>query len=117
MMGCDDMTEEKIQEIVQLFTSEAKKIYGSALRHVILYGSCARGDFEQDSDIDIMVLLDSPAEKMNEERKKILDASDRLDLAYDVVLTPVFQNYQQFQHYMPVSVFYQNVKKEGIPFV
>ena len=110
------MTTEKIQEVVQLFTSEAKMIYGSALRHVILYGSCARGDFEKDSDIDIMVLLDSPIEKMNEERKKILDVSDRLDLAYDVVLTPVFQNYQQFQHYMPVSRFYQNVKKEGIQF-
>lgn len=114
MMGCDDMTEEKIQEVVRLFVFEAKKIYGSDLRQVILYGSCARGDFEQDSDIDIMVLLDSPAEKMNEERKKILDASVRLDLAYDVVLTPAFQNYQQFQHCMPVSMFYRNVKKEGI---
>lgn len=110
------MTEEKIQEVVKLFAEEAKMIYGKALRKVILYGSCARGDFEQDSDIDIMVLLDSPAEKMNEERKKILDASDRLDLAYGVVLTPVFQNYQQFQHYMPVSKFYQNVQKEGVQF-
>lgn len=110
------MTEEKIREVVQLFASEAKRIYGPALRRVILYGSCARGDFGQDSDIDIMVLLDSPAEKMNEERKKILDASDHLDLVYDVVLTPVFQNYQQFEHYMPVSGFYQNVKKEGITF-
>lgn len=73
------MTEEKIQEVVKLFAEEAKMIYGKALRKVILYGSCARGDFEQDSDIDIMVLLDSPAEKMNEERKKILDASDRLE--------------------------------------
>lgn len=45
-------------------------IYGTALRKVILYGSCARGNFEQDSDIDIMVLLDSPVEKINEERKK-----------------------------------------------
>ncbi len=110
------MTEEKIQEVVKLFAEEAKMIYGKALRKVILYGSCARGDFEQDSDIDIMVLLDSPAEKMNEERKKILDASDRLDLAYDVVLTPVFQNYQQFQYYMRVSKFYRNVQKEGVQF-
>lgn len=81
-----------------------------------MYGSCARGDFEQDSDIDIMVLPDSPVEKKNEERKKILDASDHLDLTYDVVLTPVFQNYQQFQQYMPVSRFYQNVQKEGVQF-
>lgn len=34
----------------------------------------------------------------------------------EVVLTPVFQNYQQFQYYMPVSRFYQNVQKEGVPF-
>ena len=110
------MTEEKIQEVVKLFAEEAKSIYGSALRKVILYGSCARGDFKWDSDIDIMVLLDSPVEKLNEERKKILDVSDRLDMTYDVVLTPVFQNYQQFQYYMPVSRFYQNVQKEGVSF-
>lgn len=110
------MTEEKIREIVEQFTLEAKKIYGKSLRQVILYGSCARGDFEQDSDIDIMVLLDVPQEEINEERKKILETSDRLDMDYDVVLTPVFQNYHIFQQYMPVSRFYQNVQKEGVQF-
>ena len=64
------MTEEKIQEVVKQFAEEAKMIYGKTLQKVILYGSCARGDFEQDSDIDIMVLPDSPAEKMNDEETK-----------------------------------------------
>lgn len=108
------MTEGVIKEVVEQFALEAKKIYGSALYQVILYGSCARGDFKQDSDIDIMVLLDSPVENINMERRKILEISDRLDLDYDVVLTPVFQNYQQFQRYMPVSKFYQNIQEEGV---
>ena len=56
------MTEEKIKEVVSKFSEEAKRIYGAKLYKVILYGSCARGDFEQDSDIDIMVLLDVPQE-------------------------------------------------------
>ena len=110
------VTEEKIKEIVERFTAEAKRIYGTSLRNVILYGSCARGDFQHDSDIDIMVLLDIPQEKINIERKKILEVSDRLDWDYDVVLTPVFQNYQLYQKYMPVSKYYQNVQKEGVQF-
>ena len=38
--------------------AEIKKIYGTHLRKVILYGSYARGDFKSDSDVDIMILLD-----------------------------------------------------------
>lgn len=108
------MTEEKIKEVVSKFSEEAKRIYGAKLYKVILYGSCARGDFEQDSDIDIMVLLDVPQEAIGLERKRILEVSDKLDWDYDVVLTPVFQNYKLYQKYIPVSKFYQNVQREGV---
>ncbi len=108
------MTEEKIREVVGKFAEEAKKIYGSKLQRMILYGSCARGDFEKDSDIDILVLLDVPPESIHVERKRILDVADQLDLDYDVVLAPVFQNYALYQKYIPVSVFYQNVEREGV---
>lgn len=108
------MYEEKIKEVVTLFAREAKKIYGTALYDVILYGSCARGDYADDSDIDIMVLLDVVQEKIGETRKQILDISDQLDLEYDVVLAPVVQNYQLYQKYMSVSGFYQNVQREGV---
>lgn len=110
------MTDEKIREIVMQFAAEARKIYGNTLRDVFLYGSCARGDFRQDSDIDLMILLDVPEKNINSERKKILEISDYLDRSYDVVLTPVFQSYQQFHKYMPVSAFYQNVLREGIKY-
>ena len=110
----DDITEEKIREIVDRFAEEAKRIYGTKLQEIILYGSCARGDFENDSDIDILILLDSPLESISSERKRILEVSDKLDLDYDVVLAPVVQNYALYQKYIPVSVFYQNVEREGV---
>lgn len=108
------MTDSKIMEVVTKFADEAKKIYGKKLKSVILYGSCARGDYQSDSDVDIMVLLNVPREKINAERNLIYDVSDKLDLDYDVVLTPVFQNYDTFQKYLSASVFFQNVQKEGI---
>jgi hypothetical protein len=40
--------------------------------------------------------------------------ADKLDLDYDVVLAPVFQNYKQYEKYILVSGFYQNVEREGV---
>lgn len=108
------MTSEKIEEVVRLFASGAQEIYGNKLSRIILYGSCARGDFEADSDIDLLVLLDVDQNQLTFERTKISDLSDRLDLDYDVVLAPVFQNVQMFEQYTPVSLFYQNIRKEGV---
>ena len=108
------MTSQTIQEVMMQFTEAVKQTYGPRLREVILYGSCARGNFTPESDIDVMVLLDVPQEQLREERNKILDVSDRLDLAFDTVLAPVFQNTEIFERYLPVSGFYQNVRHEGI---
>lgn len=41
-------------------------LYGPRLRGVVLYGSCARGTEDADSDIDLMVLLDGPVDGAQE---------------------------------------------------
>lgn len=109
-----DMNEKRIRTVVEQFAEEVKKIFGTSVQAIILYGSCARGDFKKESDIDIMVLLDVPQEEIGMARKKIFDITDCLDLSYDVVLTPVIQNYQIYTQYLNVSGFYQNVQREGI---
>lgn len=43
---------------MDLYVSGIKKIYGRHLKQIILFGSYARVDFREDSDIDIMILLD-----------------------------------------------------------
>lgn len=47
-----------VQMILSKYVDELEKIYGTYLKSVILYGSYARGDFSEDSDIDIMILLE-----------------------------------------------------------
>ena len=37
-------------------------LYGKRLRGVVLYGACARGTEETESDIDLMVLLEGPVD-------------------------------------------------------
>ena len=108
------MTEDIMREVVQTFAAEAAGIYGNSLRAVILYGSCARGDYERDSDIDILILLDAAPEEICNERGKIRGISDRLELKYDVVLAPVVQSLEIYERYLPASAFYQNVEREGV---
>lgn len=48
------------QEILQIFSRLVKMILGKSLTKIIVYGSYARGDYREDSDIDIMILTTLP---------------------------------------------------------
>ena len=50
--------ELTIKNVLEKYTEELISIYGEHLKSVILYGSYARGDNKEGSDIDIMILLD-----------------------------------------------------------
>lgn len=103
-----------VGEVVKNYSKEAKRVFGDQLKAVILYGSFARGDFDTDSDIDIMVLLDMPREQLAEARKKMRTTANALDMEYDCVISSVFQSYDFFEDYKCVSPFYQNVEKDGV---
>lgn len=44
------------QEILQSFVTQMKNIFGKSLKKVILFGSYARGDNRENSDLDIIIL-------------------------------------------------------------
>lgn len=79
-----------------------------------MFGSCAREDYDYESDIDLLVLLDVNPDKLPEARSKMRPIADKLDLQYDVIISSVFQNYDVFQEYKEVSGFYKNIEKEGL---
>ncbi len=108
------MTEEKMQRVIKEYILEAKRQFGVSLKAIILFGSCARGDFNRESDIDLLVLLDTHPEQLSEARNRMRSTADKLDLKYDVVISAVFQNYDIFREYKEASGFYKNIEKEGV---
>lgn len=108
------MTENMIQVVVKKYAEAAQQIFGSQLYAVILFGSCARGDYDSESDIDLLVLLHATPEEIPALRKKMRPVADKLDLEYDCVISAVFQSKQLFDEHKPASVFYQNVEREGL---
>jgi predicted nucleotidyltransferase len=61
-MHHDNPTLQKCRALLQAF-------YGKRLHGVVLYGSCARGTEEPESDIDLMVLLEGPVDGAQEIRR------------------------------------------------
>ena len=106
------------QSVLDIITSEvvkaAKESLGDKLDKVILYGSYARGDHNDESDIDIMILADIPLEARNREREKIWDILGYIDLDYEVFLSLKVTDCATFNKFLPVEPFYRNVLKDGV---
>ncbi len=110
------INQNMIDSAMKDYVEGAKKVYGTKLKEVILYGSCARGDFEEGSDLDIMVLLDVSREETSCERAKMHPTINMLDrkYEYELLFATIVQSYEEFNKYIVVSPFYQNVRREGI---
>lgn len=101
-----------IQEIIEEFKKEVRQLYGHQLKEVILYGSWARGDATQKSDIDLLIVLDkevSPGREID----RMVDIFTDINLKYGVLISayPISQ-----KDYATInSPLLLNVRREGVP--
>ena len=93
-----------------------QQIYGKKLCYAYLYGSYARGDFDQDSDVDILVTVDMENPESGNYFYKIAKLSNQLSLDYDVTVSISVKSENHFKKYSNVLPFYSNVLKEGIKY-
>lgn len=103
-----------LHEVTSNVRKAAEETLGDKLDKVILYGSYARGDYQEDSDIDILILADVPADKIWEARMKIGERTGWLDLEYDVLTSLHVTDSATFYKFAEVLPFYMNVINEGI---
>ena len=101
-------------EVLTEYVGLVNRLYASALKAVILYGSYARGDYTEDSDVDIMVLVDGTDAQLREYDERLSDVSTDLALKYMMVFSIIDVKYQEYQDWKAVSPFYQNVDREGV---
>ncbi len=103
-----------LDEITSRVCAAAKEVLGEKLEKVILFGSYARGDYDEESDIDIMVIADIALEEANETRDKINAKTRDLDMKYDVLVYLSMDCSYIFHRYKDASGFYINVQKDGV---
>ena len=107
-------SDTHVNAVTQKVLNVAKDTLGDKLSKVILFGSYARGDFDNESDVDIFVLADVPHEDVNSFGKSIDQRISNLWLDYDLLVNIHITSKTVFDRYFNVLPYYQNVIAEGV---
>ncbi len=104
----------RIRKLLKEFKEGLVHIYGDRLEELYLYGSYARGDYRQGSDVDVMILLKDYKNYWKEQSKISQLASD-VSLEYDVTVSCIFIKQIQWETAKDERPLIYNIRKEGVP--
>jgi predicted nucleotidyltransferase len=80
---------------------------------VILYGSCARGDYTADSDIDIALITNCDRNEVKKYDDGIDEIATELAMRYFAIVNFVCIPYDEFNEKKSWYGYFHNIDKEG----
>ena len=102
---------KEIERLLEKLKSGLKQIYGEQFKAAYLFGSYARGDYDPDSDIDVLIVL-SDFEKYGAELKRTSVLIGSLSLEYGTIVSVIFVRQQEWQ--MDKLPLLLNIRTEGV---
>ncbi|MGC9952729.1 MAG: nucleotidyltransferase domain-containing protein [Rhizomicrobium sp.] len=111
------MSEAAVADpILVRLKQELVALYGPRLKQALLYGSRARGDFREDSDYDVLVVLEGPLDYWKE-LHRLADLSS--EITWETVATgnPVVASFKAMteDQLQQRTGFMHNVRREAVP--
>lgn len=103
-----------VHNSVEQFSQEMKKIFGLHLSKVVVYGSYARGNYQDNSDVDIMVLVNLSEMEINKLENDVYDAAFDIEMDTGIDISPIVKSEAQYEYWVDVLPFYKNIQKEGL---
>ncbi len=93
----------KLPELIE----KIKNSYNENLLAIVLFGSAARGDFSQSSDIDLLLILEDSIES---KRKRILDFYEKIGFEFENhFLSPLILTQKELKEFFS---FYVGILKD-----
>lgn len=108
------MNNDILRDILCSIKQGYKQVYGDDIMDIYLYGSYARGDYEQDSDIDFVAIVKGNRLNLQKKLKVMWDIAADLGLENDIVISPTVIPYNEFLQYQEKLPYYRNIIKEGV---
>lgn len=103
-----------VKDLLYEFAKDMQRLFGQELSRVVVYGSYARGDYTQDSDVDVMVLVKIPEDKIHNFTDQVSDCAFNYLMRYGIDISPVVKNEEHFNDWVDNLPYYRNVRDEGV---
>jgi len=105
------MLKSRLQELLEEVKQGLRRLYGTRLEGVYLFGSYARGEADAESDVDVLVVLDQVTH-YGREVERTGDLMSKLSLRYDVSISCVYLRQEDWRRRQ--SPFLLNVREEAV---
>jgi predicted nucleotidyltransferase len=99
------------QNIIERIVKQIRETEPDA--EVILYGSYARGEQTEESDIDLLILLDKD-EVSFKDQKKIAHPLYYIEFETGFIISPLVLGKKDWHTRHSITPFYDNVMHEGV---
>ena len=106
------LTTEQLQALSQDVKQALTELYGDRLDRVVLFGSYARGDFHNESDVDYLVVLRDEVVNSAKEIWYMVGPIHDLCDKYNALVAVKPASLSKYQ--TSDLFFYQNVRQDGI---
>ena len=108
------MNNLHINEVTQRVINVTRDTLGDQLDKIILFGSYARGDFDDESDIDFCILANVPQSETGKLQVDIRKRLQYIDLEYDVLVSLHVTGRDMFYNNLDILPYYMNIQREGV---
>ena len=105
---------DDVRNVVYKFSLQLRKLLGSSLSKVILYGSYARGDNHDFSDVDLMILVKMSDSEIKRIENDVYDIAFEIESETGIDISPIIKNEAQYEYWVDTLPFYRNVRDEGV---
>jgi uncharacterized protein len=101
----------QLRRPVHRLAKELKALYGARFRGLLLYGSYARGEADEGSDVDLLLLLAGPVDPVREVLR-LGPVKWPLALAHDIVLSVLPVSEEDFRS--SSEIFLSTVRQDAL---
>jgi len=107
-----DILKGSERKVVDEFKNFLLSHYPNRIELIELFGSKARGDSDEDSDVDLLLVVDKEDREFDDQ---ICELMSELCLKYNTLISPVIFEKEEFELYKRVRApIILNIQKEGI---
>lgn len=107
-------SKDQFEELTRQIVTTYEDAYGDDISCIYLYGSYARGDYTELSDIDFVAIVHGDRQILQDKLYEVWDRSSDIGSTFDIIISPTVIPYDEFETYRDTLPYYQNIIKEGL---